>query len=61
MNQSCTPNGIIMQCTIIYFDLGIWEWVVLDIMQYSMLTVFTTNFCLYSSLSIPVWALKHSL
>lgn len=25
MNQSCTPNGIIMQCTIIYFYLGIWE------------------------------------
>lgn len=61
MNQSCTPNGIIMQCTIIYFYLGIWEWVGLDIMQYSMLTVFTTKFCLYSCLSIPIKALKHSL
>lgn len=61
MNQSCTPNGIIMQCTIIYFYLGIWEWVVLDIMQCSMLTVFTTNFCLYSCLNIPIWALKYSL
>lgn len=32
-----------------------------DIMQHSMLAIFTTEFCLYSCLSIYIWALKYRM